>query len=199
MTDLRKAAIELLKSAPDHIQGHWPELDEVCKALAQPEQKPVAWVKEGMVRVGFGRIEERKYVQFDQTLPVGTKLYTAPVSKQEPVREHNKIDLRCECCGYMTYHREHLGCIRAAAPPSKQEPVGVVQRTSIAGYPMTDSTGVEWLTQVNSGDKLYTAPPSKPWVSLTDEEIKVIRQICFVNIDDQAFRVIEAKLKEKNT
>lgn len=24
-------------------------------------------------------------------------------------------DVRCECCGYMTHHREHLGCIRAAS------------------------------------------------------------------------------------
>ena len=23
-------------------------------------------------------------------------------------------DTRCECCGYMTYHREHMSCIRAA-------------------------------------------------------------------------------------
>ena len=37
MTDLRKAAIELLKSAGDHVTGHWPELDDVVKALAQPE------------------------------------------------------------------------------------------------------------------------------------------------------------------
>lgn len=47
------------------------------------EHEPVAWVKEGKVRVGFGRIEERKYVQFDQTLPIGTKLFAAPVSKRE--------------------------------------------------------------------------------------------------------------------
>ena len=37
---LREAAIELLKSAPDHIDGHWSELDEVVKALAQPDQAP---------------------------------------------------------------------------------------------------------------------------------------------------------------
>ena len=41
--------------------------------------------------------------------------------KQEPVfiedgssEEHQLKDIRCECCGYMTYHREHMGCIRAA-------------------------------------------------------------------------------------
>ena len=30
--------------------------------------------------------------------------------------EHDFKDVRCGCCGYMTYHREHMGCIRAAAP-----------------------------------------------------------------------------------
>lgn len=28
-------------------------------------------------------------------------------------REHNLSDTRCGCCGYMTYEREHSGCIRA--------------------------------------------------------------------------------------
>lgn len=42
MEVLRKAVIELLKTAPGHIKGHWSELDEVVKAIAQPEQKP--WV-----------------------------------------------------------------------------------------------------------------------------------------------------------
>lgn len=42
---------------------------------------------------------------------------TPPVQReqQEPVvREHELIDVRCGCCGYMTYHREHMGCIKAA-------------------------------------------------------------------------------------
>jgi len=29
-------------------------------------------------------------------------------------KEHNMQDKRCECCGYMTYQREHMSCIRAA-------------------------------------------------------------------------------------
>ena len=33
-----------------------------------------------------------------------------------PGHEHAAQDLRCQCCGYKTYHREHLGCIRAATP-----------------------------------------------------------------------------------
>jgi len=29
-------------------------------------------------------------------------------------QEHDLQDTRCECCGYMTYQREHMGCIRSA-------------------------------------------------------------------------------------
>lgn len=59
--------------------------------------------------------------------PLGTKEVEAMSAlrqalEQEPVREHDKVDLRCECCGYMTYHREHLGCIRAAAPKPEEQP-----------------------------------------------------------------------------
>jgi hypothetical protein len=41
--------------------------------------------------------------------------------EQEPVAEHELKDVRCECCGYMTHHREHMGCIRAAH--TKREPL----------------------------------------------------------------------------
>ena len=36
--------------------------------------------------------------------------------ESEPVAEHELQDIRCECCGYMTYHREHIGCIRSSTP-----------------------------------------------------------------------------------
>ena len=39
---------------------------------------------------------------------------TAQAAESVPAREHDLQDVRCECCGYMTYHREHMGCIRAA-------------------------------------------------------------------------------------
>ena len=39
---------------------------------------------------------------------------TAQAAESVPAREHDLQDVRCECCGYMTYHREHMGCIHAA-------------------------------------------------------------------------------------
>ena len=47
--------------------------------------------------------------------------YPQPRGEQEPAAEHELKDVRCECCGYMTHHREHMGCIRAAH--TKREPL----------------------------------------------------------------------------
>lgn len=47
-------------------------------------------------------------------LEVARKVAAEQAQQAEPVAR----DVRCECCGYMTYHREHLGCIRAAQPPA---------------------------------------------------------------------------------
>lgn len=54
-----------------------------------------------------------------------------PQSEQDPAAEHKLKDVRCECCGYMTHHREHMGCIRAAQP--KQEPLTDEQITAATG------------------------------------------------------------------
>ena len=53
------------------------------------------------------------------------------------------------------------------------------------------------------GTKLYTSPPQRPWVGLTDEDItEVWRELKSKNeawSDLDFGRAIEAKLKEKNT
>ena len=52
--------------------------------------------------------------------PVASPIADAAAESQpEPVREHDLQDVRCECCGYMTYHLEHIGCIRAARAPAQ--------------------------------------------------------------------------------
>lgn len=46
-----------------------------------------------------------------------------------PQAEHDLEDVRCQCCGYMTYHSEHMGCIRAAyrqALPQVPEGMAIV-------------------------------------------------------------------------
>ena len=38
------------------------------------------------------------------------------IPNDENKREHDLQDICCGCCGYMTYHSEHQGCIHAAHP-----------------------------------------------------------------------------------
>ena len=47
-------------------------------------------------------------------------------------------------------------------------------------------------------DPLYTAPPKREWVGLTDEEIDAAVKSCNTLDTYKYFRAIEAKLKEKN-
>jgi hypothetical protein len=48
-------------------------------------------------------------------------------------------------------------------------------------------------------EPLYTTPPKREWVGLTDEEIEEIQKSLGIAIHWSDFRAIEAKLKEKNT
>jgi hypothetical protein len=49
------------------------------------------------------------------------------------------------------------------------------------------------------GMALYTVPPKRPWVGLTDEDIKEIHNLSFGKDIGIATGLTEAKLKEKNT
>lgn len=69
----------------------------------------------------------------------------------------------------------------AARPAAAQEAVAVVQRLSVAGTPMPDSTGIDWLKPVPAGAKLYLHAPAAP------VEQKIIRcKTCHVVIYDDA-------------
>ena len=93
---------------------------------------------------------------------------------------------------------------KAAAQPA-QEPVLVVEKEPdymsrghfyTGTKPHIDSTKI-WSLPI--GTKLYTIPPQRPWVGLTNEERSGIEDYCEMIIGKAAFDAIEAKLKEKNT
>ena len=48
-------------------------------------------------------------------------------------------------------------------------------------------------------EPLYTAPPKKKWIGLTEQERNDIEDYCQMMIGKSAFEIIEAKLKEKNS
>jgi hypothetical protein len=86
----------------------------------------------------------------------------------QPNREHDLKDVRCECCGYMTYHREHMGCIRAAAPQPqpKQEPLSKKWRgglhESFFDVADFDDEGIPWFYSKESSDRFQRGKLSAP-------------------------------------
>jgi hypothetical protein len=90
---------------------------------------------------------------------------------------------------------------QAIAEAEKQEPVAVVQDLDeVKRKHLVYECGFDWK------DPLYTHPqPKREWVGLTDEEIEKIRNTPMTVEGGVGFsiysyaRMIEAKLKEKNT
>ena len=80
-------------------------------------------------------------------------------------------------CNFFFY-KIAANAIQEELAKPEQEPIGVVQRISIAGYPMADSTGVEWLTTVSSGTKLYASQPVS-----ADNSIKTVMSTKHENVD----------------
>ena len=94
---------------------------------------------------------------------------------------------------------------------SEQKPKAWIYDGNLHIFDPTD-----WALEPESVQPLYPAPVSKPWVSLTDEEIAEIQYSTGTQVEYELFdegeygteiniypakfaRAIEAKLKEKNT
>jgi hypothetical protein len=88
-----------------------------------------------------------------------------------------------------TQHKAIAAIYEALARP-EQEPVGRFAK-------FTDGIWRE-VTEGSAGAPLYTTPPQRTWVNLTNEEIGEIYRVGWAANMELA-RAIEAKLREKNT
>jgi len=69
------------------------------------------------------------YINDTQMVLAIWKAMQARATPALPQAEHDLEDVRCQCCGYMTYHSEHMGCIRSAykqALPQVPEGMAIV-------------------------------------------------------------------------
>jgi len=115
---------------------------------------------------------------------------------QEPY-DQTALEL-CEVCGWKTLIPDD-GCLNCERAQPAQEHVAVVEfEPVIQGHEV-------WFparciaSKIPTGTKLYTTPPKREWVGLTDEE-----QMALLKDSDGKTRhwlvwQVEAKLKEKNT
>lgn len=198
MTDLRKAAEMALEALEWHEEQLRQDnrqtrkaIEALRQALAQPEQ---AEIKQGWdVDTLLDKQEPVAWVEVHDTvngayefhgmnlLPKGRHhLFTAPPSKP--------INFLVNGTRYKIRHQGYYGC-------------------SIVGLP-EDLNG-QWVALVDATDDKHlqcTAPPSKPWVSLSDERIaEIVREAAkgsAINRDGstshRVARAIEAASKELN-
>ena len=113
-------------------------------------------------------------------------------------------------CPNCEYHKESARMWRQEAYKFSGHPLN--DEPEPVAYKYTDKTNplVFYFTELKGKDvtqnldvietALYTAPQQREWVGLTDDEIQEIRIKTFdaVATNLEAYRAIEAKLKEKN-
>ena len=98
---------------------------------------------------------------------------------------------------------EVITAIQEALAQPEQEPLeywnaveGWVKIDEVRQHFETVNCGTIYKTAGEGRVPLYTTPPAREWVGLTDDERRECTQSPFA---DDNFRAIETKLKEKNT
>jgi hypothetical protein len=181
MTDLRKALDNLEKVCP-YFPGDQELLDESIKALRQALEEPEQEFPVGYVTPNGTSAWIIKYVELDYDTP----LYAAPphywgnVSNEELVKELRRRDM-------------------LMVPVKEQEPVAWMHNF-IEGNVITHKP-VDIGRYPERWTPLYTAPPQKEWVGLTDADIKEGADLSRLYRDqfEPVARWAESILKEKNT
>ena len=171
----------------------------IKEALAQPKQEPEAWqVKyrndEGIPQIAWfphpvhpkSPLAKRPYTE--------EPLYTTP-PQRKPEQESDDLTI-----AYMAGF--HAGKNKDAPQP---EPVAMRYDFDGYGYLYIDNgSGSNWKEKIKNAEPLYTTPPQRKWVGLTDEE----KNDCLVSADPceclakpeshQLMEDVEAKLRKKN-
>ena len=171
-------------------------VDAVKAATAQPEQEPDAW-RNAAIRLGEDLHSVGPNGYYDMTAKQWLDWALSVVNIAHPEQEHIE-------CGY----DETVGmctnnpCCEQAQP--EQEPVAK-HVCNLWINPETSFYEVDRCTHpINEVFPVYTAPPKREWVGLTDDEIDTYAQQHSFSLDKapewftEVCRDIEAKLKEKN-
>ena len=100
--------------------------------------------------------------------------------------------------GNMEYKTEKaIEALRQALAQPEQEPVAWLVKDVLDGLRYPSSLKNPKGSIKGESQPLYTAPPKREWVGLTDEEVASFENAGVWGEKD--IRAIEAKLKEKNT
>ncbi len=112
---------------------------------------------------------------------------------QQPATPEPMVDVRCEGCGYMTHHREHMGCVRAAkqhthpspSVPATDEPVLVQHRKPVEGWSgetigytaWRDGKGLDWWPHRELYDRPAPSVPDGYMLVKTEDMVRLVNLI----------------------
>lgn len=130
-TELTKAAQQALEQLEflNACYPHKTAADAIASLQSALTQRPAAQTEREAFEAWFDDYYDKACAEFggiDCTDPKGiaeaawqarASLPTPQQATPEPV-----VDVRCEGCGYMTHHREHMGCVRAAKQLTRPAP-----------------------------------------------------------------------------
>ena len=166
--------------------------------------------KDEALKIALEALEDNKHYIIENERREYLLMYEAVIDKckealaqpeQEPMEWHEIVLNQKQFLDKM----ELLLAKTTAPPQPKQEPVVIVESVAtVVSESGNQEVTMSWWHEpaLPVGTKLYTTPPQRTWVDLTDEEISKISQRLGIDHDDswtdlkQAF---EAKLKERNT
>ena len=97
-----------------------------------------------------------------------------------------------------THQREAIAALRQAIAEA-EKPVAKVVLTDTIGLPLLQWLDLDRQFDFKGGEFLYTLPPKREWVGLTDNEFEWLETYGNQFNCGRMLRAIEAKLKEKNT
>ena len=113
----------------------------------------------------------------------------------DKLRAAAKAALETLDCGGRTYYSRAAHILRAAlAEQTVQKSLTVAEQEPVGKFSKFSDGVWKEVTTSSPGQFLYTAPPRKEWVGLTDDDIGQ-----WIEEEHDVLRWAEAKLKERNT
>lgn len=156
------------------MTGYKSKLAAAQDKLAQPALEPVAWMyPDALCDRACLYVCTKAFTQFPECATAPPQPAQEPVDWEQIYWDMVNAMLRDK--------------LRAQ---SAQEPVGEVTENTDNGFKC------EFNQRLTAGTKLYTIPPQRSWVGLTEKEKKEIYRLS-VYVEG-AISLTEAKLKEKN-
>ena len=224
MTNEERKALELALEALEGFIPYLPLKDEaqcnrydkaitaIKEALAQPEQEPVAWklMPKKPTEEMLKAMDECSTEGYDERLYAGhaASVYMAAWDAQQPQPERYITDAMKVRQAVAQALLDDVYAEELEQPEAKQSGTISITTPAPIAYLCENATGHKYFRWKNPSSvykpiPLYTTPPQRTWVGLTDEEIADCAEKMEASDPTDSFwreffRGIEAKLKDKN-